>query len=164
MGSEYAAPDVGLRAWAERQIIEAGYDVDPSDHVAHIALELVHRFDELQALMPDEAKKAADIAAHLIQRKPLTEEHWSAEKVSSGYRWVPLLPRSVQPGDVVRVRQDAYSSPDMERHNGMQGTVSAIRGGIYVIYDAMREQGWTMMGVMHKPDALERRIHVAKTP
>jgi hypothetical protein len=147
----------GGRDWAEHQLREAGYD---SDHfVAALVEGILDNVDYLYDASPDAAEKAVRIASKLMVGQPLTETEWTQEKLDEGYRWVPVFPRSIQMGDVVRVRQDAYSEPERAPHNGKQGKVSAIRNGIHVIYDDLA--GKTAMGVLHQPDKLERRIKVA---
>lgn len=159
MGQSNVYFRAGGRDWAERQLREAGHDVDG------VVVALVNSiFDHVDYLHDNDAEQtevAATLAAKLLMGSALTEADWTAQKLSEGYRWLPVVPRSIQMGDVVRVRQDAYSDPDMARHNGEQGRVSGIRNGYHVVYDSMVGQGSTTMGFRHQAEKLERRVKIA---
>ena len=91
---------------------------------------------------------------HLLVGMPIPEELWTTEQQEQRlYTWIPALPRSLHPGDKVRVRHDAYpqGSPGYA-HNGREGTVMAIRRGIIVGYTG------TSTGIRHEIERLERQV------
>jgi hypothetical protein len=66
----------------------------------------------------------------------------------------------LHPGDVVRVRYDAYTDEDPRvLHNGRVGRVSALRNGVVVTYDD-GPQG--SMGTRHMPEQLERQVPIRR--
>jgi len=101
------------------------------------------------------------VIAQLLLGKPLTEEFWEPEKQAARtHTWAPVRARGIHPGDTVRVRLDAYNGDDpMYPHNGRKGTVSALRGGVVVIYDGASRAS---MGVRHPPDKLEVQVAILK--
>ena len=105
----------------------------------------------------EDARQACLILVQLMLGKPLPQELWTEEKRAElAYRWVPVMPRAINPGDVVRVKEDAYApTSTMRSHNGMTGIVVAIRRGVVVSYT-----GGSGLGVTHPPAALERRVPV----
>ena len=110
--------------------------------------------DEIEV---EDAGRACLILSNLLVGKSIPQDLWTEEKRAElAYRWVPVMPRSVNPGDVVRVKQDAYASTsNMRTHNGLVGTVVALRRGVVVSYTGQRG-----LGVTHPPAALERRVPV----
>jgi hypothetical protein len=105
---------------------------------------------------------AMPIIAQLLQGKPLTEEFWSPEKLEARtYTWARILPNSLTPGDVVRVRHDAYTGTAAS-HNGKLGYVSALRGGVIVVYTDKEGRG-VGMGTRHEASALERQVPIRTT-
>jgi hypothetical protein len=111
------------------------------------------------AAEPERTASAMPVLAQLLQGKPLGEEFWTEEKwASASFVWRPILPNSLTPGELVRVKVDAY---DDERAvlNGKVGRVSALRGGMIINYDD--EQGSTM-GDRHPLDKLERQIPIRR--
>ena len=75
------------------------------------------------------------------------------DELPESVTWLPFEQGLVCSGDTVRVRPDAYESELGNKHNGLAGTVSAIRGGRVIVKYFGREDG---IGVTHHPDALER--------
>jgi hypothetical protein len=125
----------------------------------------------LDALQPyvDEIKRTdgdlKDIArsslvlSQLLRGEPLPEEWWADEKRAVlTHVWRPIPPNSLAPGDIVRVKQDAYTG-HRSAVNGMVGRVSALRGGVIVNYDD--QQGATM-GDRHMLDKLERQVPIRR--
>ena len=108
----------------------------------------------------EDAGLACLILSNLLVGKSIPQDLWTEEKRAElAYRWVPVMPRSVNPGDVVRVKEDAYApTSKMARHNGMTGTVVALRRGVVVSYTGFA--GGSGLGVTHPPAALERRVPV----
>lgn len=106
---------------------------------------------------PEETALAVPLLSKLIVGEQLTEDDWSEAKKAEGFVWRPVVPQSLQVGDVVRVRLDAYADSDRSAHNGRQGKVSAIRNGVYVLYDG-GDPKVTQMGVRHDPRHIERRV------
>jgi len=107
---------------------------------------------------PEGTESAMPVAAQLLAGKPLGEEFWSEKKrATATHVWRPILPNSLHAGDVVRVKQDAYTGP-RAAVNGKVGTVAAIRGGIVVHYE-----GHALgMGDRHATDKLERQIPIRR--
>ena len=102
------------------------------------------------------------VIAQLLLGKPLTEEFWSEEKLTTRtHTWARILPNSLTPGDVVRVRHDAYTGTAAV-HNGKLGYVSALRGGVIVVYTDEGGHG-TGLGTRHEASKLERQVPIRTT-
>lgn len=67
-------------------------------------------------------------------------------------QWVPFQMERVEVGDTIRVRMDAYDNPLGARHNGLAGSIAAIRGGRVIVKYFGRIDG---TGVPHQPELLE---------
>jgi hypothetical protein len=108
---------------------------------------------------PEQTAAAMPIVAQLMSGQPLGEEFWSEKKMATAtFVWRPVLPNSLAPGDIVRVRHDAYEGM-RAAVNGKTGRVAAIRGGVLVNYDDA--QGLSM-GDRHAADKLERQIPIRR--
>jgi len=102
---------------------------------------------------------AMPIAARLLTGQPLTDAHWAPSKRETAtFVWRPALPNSLHPGDLVRVKQDAYEG-SRAAVNGRVGTVAAIRGGIVIHYEGQR----LGMGDRHTTDKLERQVPIRRS-
>jgi hypothetical protein len=153
-GNTYLSP--GGRAWAEQQLVDAGYG-DFGGDVVKSVLDVV---DAMAEAFPEETSSSVGLVAKLITGTPLGEEDWSEQKKAEGYVWRPVVARELRPGQVVRVREDAYTEmQSMYAHNGRQGKVLTIRNGIVVLYDNVGSNV-TQMGVTHDPSKLERRVRI----
>ena len=110
---------------------------------------------------PERTAAAMPVIAQLLLGKPLTEEFWEPGKLAARtHTWVPVLARAVHPGDVVRVRHDAYDDADpMAPHNGRKGRVTALRNGVLVVYDGAAHAS---MGVRHPPNKLELQVPIRR--
>lgn len=98
------------------------------------------------------------VLAQLLQGSPLREEFWTEERLAERtHVWRQVLPNSLRPGDVVRVRFDAYTDR-MSVHNGLVGQVAALRNGVVIAYDGDTYADGTRMGVRHPPEKLERQV------
>lgn len=140
--------------WAGEQLAEAGHQHSLVAHLTRKVHETLIRYAEAS---PEEAAAAMPVLAQLIQGRMLGEEFWTEEKrFARTYTWIPIPPNSLHPGDVVRVKLDAYTG-EMAQHNGKRGRVAALRGGVIVSYDDESGSG-TRMGVRHPSEKLERRI------
>lgn len=104
---------------------------------------------------PESTAEAGHVLGRLADGKPLdSREYWSKKKrAEQQWDWVPALPRSLSPGDMVRVKRDAYQG-DLSVHNGKVGTVVALRRGVIVQY----ENHGAGMGFLHDVSRLERRV------
>jgi len=144
--------------WARLQLKEAGYEQSTAAHLVrkvHEALApYVHQ--DIEHTLP-----AMPVIAQLLQGKPLTEELWEPEKrAARTYTWVPVMARGVYPGHTVRVKQDAYGPQNpLASHNGRKGTVSALRGGVIVVYEGA---SGASMGTRHPPDKLEVQVPIQR--
>jgi hypothetical protein len=108
---------------------------------------------------PEPVNAAMPVLAQLIRGRPLTEEMWAPDKRAAlRYRWVQVLPRSLSPGDRVRVKTDAYTG-DQAADNGRTGYVAGLRNGVVVSYD---DEGGRGMGHRHPPDKLERQVPITR--
>jgi hypothetical protein len=102
------------------------------------------------------------VIAQLLLGKPLTEEFWSEEKLAArSHTWARILPNSLTPGDVVRVRHDAYTGKAAQ-HNGKLGYVSALRGGVIVVYTDEGGRG-VGLGTRLEASKLERQVPIRTT-
>lgn len=107
----------------------------------------------------DGTAEAMPVLGWLMQGRALGEQQWSEKKKATAtHVWRPILPNSLAPGDVVRVKPGAYEGA-RSAMNGKTGRVSALRGGVIVNYDG--EQGATM-GDRHAPDKLERQVPIRR--
>jgi hypothetical protein len=101
------------------------------------------------------------VLARLLVGQPLTEDLWASEKrAARTFTWIPAQPRSLHPGDQVRVKVDAYpAGKPQAAHNGKVGRVVALRGGVIVAYDGERSAS---MGVRHPWDKLDRQVPIKR--
>jgi len=112
---------------------------------------------------PENTVKAFPVIARLLSGQPLTEEFWEeTQRATRLWDWKPVLPRTLRPGDVVRVRHDAYDGASGRLHNGREGRVLALRGGIIIGYMDASGKRSTGMGIRHEMGKLERRVPVEK--
>lgn len=108
---------------------------------------------------PERTIAAMPVLAALIRGRGLPEELWESDKQAAlTYRWVPVMPNSLHPGDRVRVKIDAYVG-EMAAHNGRSGYVAGLRAGVIVTYD---DEGGQGMGHRHPADKLERQLPIKK--
>jgi hypothetical protein len=112
---------------------------------------------------PDRTAQVMPVISHLLLGLPLTEEHWSEEKRRTAtHVWRPVQVRGVHVGDTVRVKHDAYPrSTNLYADNGRVGKVSALRGGIIVMYDDVVNKS-TSMGTRHPPEKLEVQVPIPR--
>lgn len=73
-------------------------------------------------------------------------------------RWISVHVRNVKPGDVVRVRKDAYSGSTGEMHNGRICEVVEIKGGD-IIVKSIDDRHPILSTTHHSPTALEKEIY-----
>jgi hypothetical protein len=97
------------------------------------------------------------VLATLLMGKEIPEAWWAqSKKDSRTFTWVTAMPRALHPGDVVRVKTDAYvPNHPLHAHNGREGVVTAIRGGIVVSY--AKSAG---LGTRHEHIRLEKQVPV----
>lgn len=117
-------------------------------------LDVYWRYAEADA---ENALRAGRVLSRLLVGGHLGEELWSSRKLAERqWTWVPVYPRSIELGDVVRVRADAYQGTE-SAHNGREGVLAAQRHGYVVTYTDRPTEG-TQMGHRHPPEKLERRV------
>ena len=149
----------GGLAWARAQLAEAGYEDSTVAHLTRKVYETLIPYGEADY---ERTVAAMPIIARLLQGQPLTEEFWSPEKQDARtHTWARIAPNSLKPGDVVRVRHDAYTG-NAAAHNGKLGYVSALRGGVIVVYTDKTGKG-VGMGTRHEASKLERQVPIRMT-
>jgi hypothetical protein len=158
MGSGHPFFAHGGLDWAREQLREAGYE---ETNVAHLVRKVHETLAPYAHQDTERTMDAMPVIARLLQGQPLTEEYWTADRLAQRtHRWIRALPNSLTPGDVVRVRPDAYEiDGNLAGHNGRVGRVAGIRGGVLVTYDGT--QG-ARMGYRHSADKLERQVPIPR--
>jgi hypothetical protein len=144
--------------WAREQLAEAGWS---ETNVAHLTRKVHETLAPYAAADLERTVEAMPVIAELLLGRELTEEMWEPGKhAARTHTWVPGRARGIHPGDVVRVRRDAYPGGDaMAAHNGRQGRVSALRNGVMVVYDGAPR---ATMGIRHPPDKLEVQVPIRR--
>jgi hypothetical protein len=149
----------GGLAWARAQLKEAGYE---DSNVAHLTRKVYETLIPYGEADYERTAEAMPVIAQLLLGRPLTEEFWSEEKKAARtFTWATILPNSLKPGEVVRVRHDAYTDK-AAAHNGKVGYVSALRGGVIVVYTDGTGSG-SGMGTRHEASKLERQVPIRTT-
>ena len=142
--------------WAREQLKEAGYE---QSHVAHLVRKMHEALNPYAIADPEGTASAMPIVARLMVGLPLGEAQWSERKrATATFVWREVLPNSLSPGDIVRVKPDAYTD-QRAAVNGKVGTVTALRGGVVVRYEGQRA---LTMGDRHAPDKLERQVPIRR--
>lgn len=144
--------------WAREQLKEAGYAESTAAHLTRKVHETLAPYAEAD---PEGTADAMRVVAHLIQGKPLGEDVWTEEKrATATHVWRAVQVRGVHVGDTVRIKHDAFQGRDAVL-NGKVGKVTAIRGGIIVMYDDVVDKSKSM-GVRHTPDELEVQLAIPR--
>lgn len=129
--------------WADTELDKLGY-VAEGEWTAPIRngiIELLHTLDALD--LPEEERLiVGDVFHHLVSDAPKTLE---------GASWVPFeLGRHI-PGITARIKPEAYQGVGA-KHNGLVGTIVAIRAGRIMVQYTGRTDG---VGHAHHPDKVE---------
>lgn len=72
-------------------------------------------------------------------------------------QWVSVHVRNVQPGDIVRVRENAYSGNTGKAHNGRICEVLLVVGGDVVVKSVDGKQP-VLEKTYHSPTVLEKEV------
>ena len=132
--------DAEWRAWAAKQLTDAGWDSDDERQTRYI----IDQFLGMGVVATHrgllEFAQAVDIVVELLSSRALKEEeHWSdskkAELRESNAVWMRVQPgQTLNLQDRVRVMNDAYSDGSAYVHNGAVGTVIGVRYGKAVVH------------------------------
>jgi hypothetical protein len=72
--------------------------------------------------------------------------------------WISVHVRNVRPGDVVRVRENAYSGSTGEMHNGRVCEVLLVQGGDVVV-KSIDGKLPVLSKTYHSPIVLEKEVN-----
>jgi hypothetical protein len=144
--------------WAREQLKEAGYDQTTAAHLTRKVLETLAPYIVAD---PEQVAEAMPVVAQLIQGKPLGEDLWTEEKKRTAtHVWRPVQVRGVHVGDTVRIKHDAFQGREAVL-NGRTGKVTALRGGIIVMYDDVVDKSKSL-GARHTAGELEVQIAIPR--
>ena len=131
--------------WASAQMADAKV----KKAVGKSVMELLEAWSKLSH---DEkySQEVIDIFSRLSLSKALVEEN-------PDQTWVDARPGFIVVGDVVRIKQDAYSGAAGVMHNGRLGKVVAVRYGDVIFRSTDGKQPF-LDGTHHSPYKLEKRI------
>jgi hypothetical protein len=71
--------------------------------------------------------------------------------------WIPVHVRNVRPGDIVRVRENAYSGATGHAHNGRICKVLEVKGGD-IIVKSIDDRLPLLDKTYHSPTVLEKEV------
>lgn len=132
--------------WLTDQLDALGYsdDNEVNSSIKKTVVELFHTLDAQNIDAAEDKSAAVDLFHSLV-----ADHNLFARKDASS--WTEFNLGVTQPGDVVRVRAEAYEGAGA-KHNGLVGTISAMRGGRVLVKYTGRVDG---VGHSHHPDKLE---------
>jgi hypothetical protein len=79
---------------------------------------------------------------------------------SSEYQWIDVSSQSISPGDVLRVKNDAYSSSAGKIHNGRLVRVHEVKDGdVRVATIDLKTPH--ILDARHAPHRLEKKVSVS---
>ena len=133
----------------DKVLDDLGYtpDVEPNATIRRTVVELVHTLDAQNIASETDRIAATDLFANVVR---LHAEGPKANREKEAV-WVPLVIGEHRPGLTARVKKDAYGQAGAW-HNGLVGTVTAIRGGRVLVQYTGRTDG---IGHSHHPDKIE---------
>lgn len=118
-------------------------------------LKLLETWKELPTLSPAIISEVLEVFPKLVLGQPLL-----VEESDEDYYWIDVQPGNIKIGDVVRVKNDAFTEKLGTIHNGRKGTVVGVRYGDVIVNDT---DGKTppLKGVHYSPYKLEKRLKKA---
>lgn len=134
--------------WLTSQLDELGYSREVEEHLS-IRRAVIHLFHTLDAQSPVSEEERTIIISVFAELGigPSAGHNGTSS-------WTDYVVGVAVPGDTVRVRRGAYSGVG-EKHNGLVGTVVAVRGGRVLVQYTGRSDG---IGHAHHPDFLETLV------
>lgn len=135
--------------WVNEQLDLVGYtdDVKENRRIRIAVLELFHTLDGQDPRTDEERNTIIELFDALGRGRQITPR----AAVNIGARWTEFALGETRAGTTARVRHGAYEGAGA-KHNGLVGTISAIRGGrVYIQYSG-RNDG---VGHAHHPDFVE---------
>lgn len=119
--------------------------------IGNAIVALVEKFEEVsEGLSEDDMKKAIEIFSKVSLGHAIVKEN-------KDEKWAPLQPGFITVGDIVRVKQDAFTGDLGKLHNGRRGRVVAVRYGD-VIFKSDDGKEPTLDGAHYSPYSLEKLI------
>lgn len=131
--------------WVKNQFAAAKVRVG----VGNAVLELLDTWSSI-TLTDDQAAQAIEIFSKVAKQHSLVEP--PKDQV-----WVPAQRGQLLVGDIVRVRNDAYTGTLAPIHNGRPGVIVAIRSGD-IIVDLTDMEEPVISGAHYSPEVLEKRV------
>lgn len=131
--------------WASAQMADAKV----KKGVGKSVMALLEAWQKLTHSEKD-SQEVVDLFSRLSLSKALVEEN--PDQV-----WVDARPGFIAVGDVVRIKQDAYTGAAGVMHNGRLGKVVAVRYGDVIFRSTDGKQPF-LDGTHHSPYKLEKRI------
>jgi uncharacterized protein YkvS len=117
--------------------------------VGNAVLELLGTWEGL-TLTEDQVNQVIEIFSKVAKQHALVE-------IPKDQVWVQAQRGQLLVGDIVRVRNDAYTGNLAELHNGRPGQIVAIRSGD-IIVDITDMDEPIIKGAHYSPEVLEKRI------
>jgi hypothetical protein len=131
--------------WASAQMAEAKI----KKSIGASVMILIEAWEMLRHAEKD-SQEVLDLFSRLAMTKALVEEN-------PEQTWVDARPGFIKVGDIVRVKQDAYTGNTGVMHNGRLGKVVAVRYGDVIFRSTDGKQPF-IDGTHHSPYKLEKRI------
>lgn len=131
-----------------RELEKAGYFTD-GDYGTTVSDAIFKLFATLDSSELEPADRIA--VGHLFSTLVTSDFHLGNE-TDERSEWKQFYLGSVRPGEVVRIKKDAYDSPSGMRHNGLVGVFTSARAGRCMVNYYGRRDGKSHE---HAPDNLE---------
>lgn len=131
--------------WASAQMADAKV----KKAVGASVMTLLETWKSLKHIDKD-SQDVIDIFSRLAMTKALVEEN-------PEQTWVDARPGFIKIGDIIRVKQDAYTGTLGVMHNGRVGKVVAVRYGDVIMRSTDGKQPF-IDGTHHSPYKLEKRV------
>lgn len=134
--------------WVKNQFVQLRIKTG----VGKAILRMLETWDEID-LKDQDARQALQLLTKLGMNEFIVPPN-------VGDAWADAEPGVIKVSDIVRVKPDAYSDPDLASiHNGRKGVIVAIRSGdVLVKYDEIIG-GSDSVDSRHSPYKLQRKIN-----
>lgn len=134
--------------WVKEQFIQVKVKVG----VGKAILRMLETWEEID-LKEQDARQALQLLAKLGMNEYIVPP-------KEGDFWADTQPGFIKVSDIVRVRPDAYSEPELASlHNGKKGVIVAIRSGDVIVKYDDKLEGPSSMDSRHSPYKLQKKVN-----